>query len=88
MNEIPLLGWVCLGSIVFMVIGLYLSLLAAWRKTDQNSQSRPMQGTQILNTLPKPKGPGKNQRGKKHPKKKKNPKKKTTPPPKKIYKTL
>jgi hypothetical protein len=54
MNEIPLLGWVCLGSIVFMVIGLYLSLLAAWRKKDQNSQSRPMQGTQIINTLRKP----------------------------------
>jgi len=54
MNDIPILGWVCLGSIVFMVLGLYLSLFAAWRRKDQKPPDEAIQGNRIINALRKP----------------------------------
>jgi len=54
MNEIPVLGWVCLGGLVFFVLGLYLSLFAAWRRKNQQTPKDAIPGERLLNTLRQP----------------------------------
>ena len=54
MKDIPILGWVCLGAIIFMVIGLYLSLWTAWRRKDQKQSPPAGQGERIINSLRQP----------------------------------
>jgi len=54
MKDLPILGWVCLGFLLFMVLGLYLSLFSAWRRKDHNQPQAPGPGQQIINTLRDP----------------------------------
>ncbi len=54
MKDIPLMGWICLGSILLMVLGLYLSLFTAWRRKNQKPPSDGMDGQELINTLRQP----------------------------------
>jgi hypothetical protein len=54
MKEIPVLGWVCLGGIIFFVLGLYLSLFTAWRRKNQQSPKNEISGEHLINTLRQP----------------------------------
>jgi hypothetical protein len=54
MKDIPVFAWVCLGGILFMVLGLYLSLFTAWRRKNQHPPTHPSSPDKLLNTLRQP----------------------------------